>query len=87
VCFSVFAEERKFEANNPINANSFQKNNLVAGTIQILLIVSKYLDVMKNKAQFASKCGSVVCLRDQAGCELERSASRMLILAFDRAIL
>jgi len=26
-------------------------------------------------------------LRNQAGCELERSSSRMLILAFDRAIL
>jgi hypothetical protein len=29
------------------------------------LIVSKYLDVMKNKAQFASKRG---ILRNQAGC-------------------
>jgi hypothetical protein len=35
VCFSVFAEERKFGANNPFNANSFQKNNLAAGAIQI----------------------------------------------------
>ena len=47
---------------------------------QVNLIVSKNLDVMKSKAQFASKRGSVVCYvtKRVAGCsEAEGRQDRM----------